>query len=354
MLAGGWGDVADAGGQLAFSLMWGVPGAVAGAAAVTWAVTASTGTMQAHLPLFCLDSRRSGLTAAFQDKSILNIPLSSSRPQDIFMSLLLSYYDTQAHWFLVERLKSFTDVVHTTAVHLLTKHVDTTVQLLTNPSMKNTNTSTRTWDRFPLYFNRVVTLLLFIIWPKHKSSQQLGECKTFWLIYSTFTPTSLWGLKNICNNQTNHILLGCNTSMTHTHTHTKNAATQHTFYSTVIERSTRTDCKCTRRNRTVHYTTLHLILVSDRSDLLTDRKKHRHTRKGGGDRHRCRVIMSSQFKPTHWPQANIIGTQVHPPWPETKHTSLSSSCLLYSAISFCRRRTSQGRMEEPTQLGLSH
>lgn len=64
MLAGGRGDVANARGELAFSLVRRVPGAIAGAAAVTRAVKTSAGTMQAHLPVFGLQSRRSALAAA--------------------------------------------------------------------------------------------------------------------------------------------------------------------------------------------------------------------------------------------------------------------------------------------------
>lgn len=90
VLAGGWGDVTNAGGELAFSLMWGVPGAIAGAAAVTWAVTTSTGTMQAHLPVFSLHTRCSGLTA-FQDKSPLSKILTHT-PEDIF------YFTTVRCW----------------------------------------------------------------------------------------------------------------------------------------------------------------------------------------------------------------------------------------------------------------
>lgn len=75
VLAGRWGDVTNAGGELAFPLMWGVPGTITGTAAVARVLTASTGTMQAHLTLFGLHTRCSGLAAAFQDRRIRDIRL---------------------------------------------------------------------------------------------------------------------------------------------------------------------------------------------------------------------------------------------------------------------------------------
>lgn len=112
VLAGGWGDIANAGGKLAFPLMWGVSRTIAGTAAVTWVLTASAGTMQAHLPLFDLHTRCSGLAAAFQDRRRLNIPLCFSGPVDSF----ILYTMTQPH-IAVHTEDEFPDIWH--IIHLL-------------------------------------------------------------------------------------------------------------------------------------------------------------------------------------------------------------------------------------------
>lgn len=84
VLAGRWGDVTNAGGELAFPLMWWVPGTITGTAAVARVLTASAGTMQAHLPLFGLPTRCSGLAAAFRDRRSQDIRLCFSGPVDSF------------------------------------------------------------------------------------------------------------------------------------------------------------------------------------------------------------------------------------------------------------------------------
>lgn len=59
-------------------------------------------------------------------------------------------------------------------------------------------------------------------------------------------------------------------------------------------------------------------------------------RKGGSDTHTFRVIMCSQYKPTHRPQAKPQVLRYTPLWSETKHTTPPFFSILPSYLPFCR------------------